>query len=89
MSGDWQPIETAPKDGTLVDLWSSAACRRVVNARWQQGRDVDPRCAPEGVWHHLEATGWRLPSDTDGCGCLIEDQFTHWMLLPNPPQVKP
>ncbi len=34
----WQPIETAPKDGTLVDLWIKAAdCEfRACDANWSE-----------------------------------------------------
>lgn len=32
---DWRPIETAPRDGTEVDLWvSGPGARRVADCRW-------------------------------------------------------
>lgn len=33
----WQPIETAPRDGTEVDLWSPG-CGRTVDSEWKEGR---------------------------------------------------
>lgn len=39
---DWQPIETAPKDGTVVDLWvvdqDDPKGRRIPNAYWVKDR---------------------------------------------------
>lgn len=33
----WQPIETAPKDGTLVDLWlSSGDTKRITGCYWSE-----------------------------------------------------
>lgn len=31
---DWQPIETAPKDGRRIDVWSHG--RRLTDAAWHQ-----------------------------------------------------
>lgn len=32
---EWQPIETAPKDGTTIDLWLQAG-ERIADARWNR-----------------------------------------------------
>jgi hypothetical protein len=32
--GGWQPIATAPKDGTFVDLWEPERCDEILEARW-------------------------------------------------------
>jgi hypothetical protein len=34
----WQPIETAPKDGTTVDLWSGHHQRRWADCCWNDGK---------------------------------------------------
>lgn len=85
----WEPIETAPKDGTIVDLWNGVSCQRLVNVAWLKGRDRDHRCAPGGVWHHHEEEGWDYVGSTEGCGCLVESQFSHWMPLPDAPKATP
>jgi hypothetical protein len=69
----WRPIETAPKDGTVIDLWAK---RRVANARFDQtslfGRGA-----------------WKIPSDRRSrvtCFAVLVDlKPTHWMPLPPAP----
>lgn len=83
---EWQDIESAPRDGTPVDLWSTAGVR-LTDVRWLRGAQADPeRCGPGGIWEHLAMDGWRLPDQTrEGCGCLAEECLSHWMPLPAPP----
>lgn len=70
----WQPIETAPKDGTRVDLWADG--ERVCDAWWNANR---------GKWMNPQpTTNWGIPvleddEATDG------DRATHWMPLPEKP----
>lgn len=72
----WQPIDTAPKDGTEVDLWGIdqfaqwgpthlRGPRRYTNCRWAKGS------FEEHVWHHRNH------------GTI---KATHWMQLPDPPE---
>jgi hypothetical protein len=80
--GDWQPIETVPKDGTTVDLWHDEFGRHA-DCYWglphhecgEAGRYCD------SDWHDTPE-GW-----VDGAfnQSTFEDGFTHWMPLPPPP----
>lgn len=54
----WKPIETAPKDGTIVDLWHKDGFR-------------------------IAETWW---DSSDECWSIChDDDFTHWMPMPDPP----
>lgn len=84
---DWQPMETAPKDGTLVDLWCDG--ERVPNCSYQHssypfGGEKDWgwfREHDEFSWYHVWLDRW------------IADEFnrppTHWMPLPYAPLTPP
>ena len=72
----WQPIETAPQDGTLV-LLAIAGTSVQVTARY----------CPNGAW-----SKWHLGSTCRGGGVLHTEDGpedildpTHWMPLPEPP----
>ena len=70
MTTDWQPIETAPKEG-YADLW-------VVNRFGQSYRIADCRYVP-----HLQT--W-FENDNDPVGdSIIPLTITHWMPVPEPP----
>jgi hypothetical protein len=72
---EWQRIETAPKDGTRVDLWCinhltyDKRGQRVVNVAWGTVTD----------WTRREHEGWQ-----HGRGEDLEP--THWMPIPEPPK---
>jgi len=70
----WQPIETAPKDGTVIDLWDGHYKHRVVNARWANHYWMNGVPIREKSWGS---------NDRDGPFC---DKPTHWMPLPKPPE---
>jgi hypothetical protein len=78
----WQSIETAPKDGTIVDLWAQAMGIidrdsdkeiplvefRVTDAYWDGGKWKDKDGRPH------ESIAW-----------ISNPRITHWMPLPPPP----
>lgn len=68
---NWQPIETAPKDGSQVLLWLPLGSGgQVMIGKWITpyfNGDIDRTSPP------------RWDVDTEG------GKFTHWMPLPEPP----
>ena len=75
---EWQPIETAPRDGTKVDIWGinhlhyATPGQRIVNVAWE----------PVSDWMGNEREDWQT-----GRGDYFEP--THWMPLPDPPAPTP
>jgi hypothetical protein len=74
----WRPIETAPRDGSVILVWDTAPY-------WYGAdRSVGPAVA---AWHKNERVwavvgdGGVLFSDYGACDCSP----THWMPLPEPP----
>lgn len=70
----WRTIDSAPKDGTPIDLW-------VIVDGWQDEKRI-PNCTWGWMrkWGGEEVQGWV------GLGNLHEDRVpTHWMPLPSPP----
>jgi hypothetical protein len=76
---DWQPIETAPKDGTEIDIWGGVDVGRVAGAFWGQ------RSADKAQREHFgfDEFGWCREGE-DGWIYPITWP-THWMPLPAPP----
>jgi hypothetical protein len=76
MASEWQPIKTAPKDGTIFDVWLGNA----------EPSYVEFYCGPGGTrrsasWHwnqgkYRPAMGLPIP-------VFVEP--THWQPLPEPP----
>lgn len=71
---EWQPIETAPKDGTQVILYSPDRCEN---------------CPPDAVgmsmakWDGGWVVGTMYPS---GRNIFFNHEPTHWILAPEPPK---
>ena len=77
----WQPIETAPKDGSAVLVYADQATVPLVRfAWWDDGENWEAR----GFSCRDEAAGWWF--STSSCGSeRLWWEPTHWMLLPEPP----
>jgi len=66
----WQPIETAPKDGTWILVWKhDYDCP--MSAQWGL-LDINPN-------KYTGMKGW------SGYGYIFSD-VTHWMPMPEPPK---
>lgn len=71
---EWKPIESAPKDGTVIDVWGHG--RRFANVRWTHW--LEPEWQIWEIEHTYAADGsahWDHPHITP----------THWMPQPPPP----
>lgn len=74
VASQWQPIETAPKDRTRIDIWAKTwlptfdrfGYRRFADCTWMDG---DSMCNRPAYWLHL---------DKEWCP-------THWRHTPAPP----
>ena len=65
----WQPIETAPKDETPVDIW-------------RPGYGCESRCTN---MRRVDMGSGNIYYEPILCGpCCVRDA-THWMPLPEPP----
>jgi hypothetical protein len=72
----WLPIETAPRDGTLVDLWMKGPDNpgeRQADCWYENGN----------WWQEFGREGPAHPASRLG------DEPTHWRHLPEPPAEEP
>ncbi len=74
----WQPIETAPRDGTRVLIYQPNAPRQnVMEAYWAMPYEDAPE---EQCW-------WNTPDGISGRGyTILSEAVTHWQPLPPPPE---
>jgi len=71
---EWQPIETAPKDGTYIIAWCVHP-----HAKHSAQPISDGYAQPViAKWIDHNGGGWMW----HGLSC----EFTHWMPLPQPPK---
>ncbi len=69
---EWQVIDTAPKDGTVIWLFSPGTMRL---GRWQNNRWADFCREEQGLYRNDVPCDW-------GSG----NPPTHWMHPPKPPK---
>ena len=79
----WQPIETAPKDGTLVDLVYPYPRGRVANMYWAND-PFNTWVARKPAYHH-ERFGELLPEKDWSFVAFPNATPTHWMPAPKLP----
>lgn len=69
---EWQPIETAPKDGKSVILFDPSRGGFVADQRF--------------IFAHWSGWGGGIWENTNSGGKLMNGNPTHWMPLPEPPK---
>jgi hypothetical protein len=70
---EWQPIGTAPKDGTPILVWGKCTGEIRGEYRYQS--------AVVAEWSDL-GEEWQMDTDTYG----VSVDATHWMPIPEPPK---
>ncbi len=84
----WQDISTAPKDGTVIDVWRDDGGRDTVfwgmphHDCGEMGRYCD------SDWHGIRAPGWVCNTFNEFMG-RNHNPFTHWMPIPAAPTGEP
>lgn len=76
---DWQPIESVPKDGTVVLLHLSRASLCGYASVHRPMKAIGIGCFNGNYWEYGVPGGRSLGGD--------DNQFTHWMPRPDPPQI--
>lgn len=72
---EWQPIESAPKDGTWI--------LTIISGLWAGGTPYLPAVVR---WEKRYGEGWlSVEQEDNGEGPMHEFMPTHWMPLPAPP----
>ena len=71
----WRPIKTAPKDGTLVDIWGV----NHLSYDKHSSRKVNVKFGPVQDWMGRKRDDWQHGRGEDY-------EPTHWMPIPAPPK---
>lgn len=88
---NWQPIETAPRDGTVVLAYSETGCTGVMLVRWIALQDFittaeAEQFADQGMSEtSLESPDWFFADFIHGDRLTHDCYPTHWMPVPDIP----
>lgn len=78
--GEWLPISSAPRDGTIFLVWGKHYEWPEV-VKWERYSPADAEeVGEDGYWTYAEEL---LAEVTDSC---CPEDWTHWQPLPDPPQ---
>lgn len=77
---DWQPMATAPKDGTGIFATDG---ERLATFYWEDVSWADPR-----FWQ-IGCTAYSKETEVQDYDTTISFEPTHWMKLPPPPKATP
>ena len=75
----WQPIKSAPRDGTKIDLWITPPPGALTTGRYSRVADC---WYADGRWWFCNES--QYASDPANCRSEVW-HVTHWMPLPDPP----
>ena len=82
----WQPIETAPKDGTSILIYTQGMVieARYCTGSWSEDTPISPAEYDGAVWCAFDdALAFEIEETPHGDFC---GEVTHWQPLPEPPQ---
>ena len=82
---EWQPIKTAPKDGTLIWLGSTEAMRL---GFWTQGKEFENHGTIDGGWRDMSTAEEEARTGKTGMQSDLHFAPTHWQPTPKPPKME-
>ncbi|MBP7704145.1 MAG: hypothetical protein KA105_02530 [Caulobacter sp.] len=84
---EWQPIETAPKDGSVIDVWREEGGRSEIYWGFPHHECGEMGGLCDSDWHRIKKPGWVCSHFGEFIGGR-HNPFTHWRPLPAPPRAE-
>jgi len=89
---EWQPIETAPKDGTEILAYSEQGCTGTMLIRWCalidfiSEKDAERMAGRGATEDELVSNDWFYADFVHGDRLSSDCYPSHWQPLPEPPK---